>query len=118
MQGAIDATKIHTRSAYKSYLSSYTQENDQGLQGWAGLELLYNFLPVLEKELAKHKGLKIHVSALSLSKQTVGGQVVHDEGWATTPIQNILRPQELFPTLQETAEKLRGIITEQEHPTL
>eukprot|EP01048_Picozoa_sp_COSAG05_P006094 COSAG05_NODE_380_length_10564_cov_116.331676_1_plen_171_part_00 len=114
MQGAIDAAKIHTRSAYKSYLSSYTQENDQGLQGWAGLEMMFNFLPVLEKELAKHKGLKIHVSALSLSKQTVGGQVVHDEGWATTPIQNILRPQELFPTLQETAEKLRGIITEQE----
>ena len=62
MQGAIDAAKIHTRSAYKSYLSSYTQENDQGLQGWAGLEMMFNFLPVLEKELAKHKGLKIHVS--------------------------------------------------------
>ena len=102
--------RIRDRTAYNSYLTSHTQDNDQGLQGWAGLELLYNFLPILRDSLAKHKGLKVHVSAFSMSKQTVGGQTVYDESWATTPIQNILTPQELFPTLQDTAEKLQGII--------
>jgi hypothetical protein len=57
--------RIRDRSAYKSYLTSHTQDNDQGLLGWAGLELIYNFLPILKQKLTKHKGLKIHVSALS-----------------------------------------------------
>ena len=57
--------RVRDRTAYKSYLTSHTQENTQGLQGWAGLELLYNFLPILRETLAKHKGLKFHVSAIS-----------------------------------------------------
>ena len=32
--------RVRDRTAYKSYLTSHTQENTQGLQGWAGLELL------------------------------------------------------------------------------
>ena len=107
--------RVRGRQAYKSsYLTSHTQDNTQGLQGWAGLELLYNFLPILRESLTKHKGLKIHVSALSSSQQTITGQMVWDESWATTPVETILSPQELFPSLKETAEKLRGIITEQE----
>ena len=42
--------RIRDRTAYNSYLTSHTQDNDQGLQGWAGLELLYNFLPILSIE--------------------------------------------------------------------
>ena len=55
--------RVRGRQAYKSsYLTSHTQDNTQGLQGWAGLELLYNFLPILRETLAKHKGLKFHSS--------------------------------------------------------
>ena len=57
--------RIHDSNAYKSYLTSHTQENTQGLQGWAGLEMVLNFLPILKEALAKHKGLKIHILAPS-----------------------------------------------------
>ena len=41
------AERVRDATAYKSYLSSHTQDNTQGLLTWAGLDLLDNFLPVL-----------------------------------------------------------------------
>ena len=82
------AERVRGATAYKSYLSSHTQDNTQGLLTWAGLDLLDNFLPVLRTAIAKHKGLKLHVSALWL-----GSNFGHVEtSWATTPLRHILSP--------------------------
>ena len=104
------AERVRDATAYKSYLSSHTQDNTQGLLAWAGLDLLDNFLPVLRAAIAKHKGLKLHVSALWLGSNF--GQV--ESFWATTPLRHTLSPQEVFPTLQELKDALQNVITQQE----
>ena len=75
-----------------------------------GLDLLDNFLPILRTAIAKHKGLKLHVSALWLGSNF--GQV--ESFWATTPLRHTLSPQEVFPTLQELKDALQNVITQQE----
>ena len=55
---------ITGRSAYKSYVASYTQQNSQEIPGFSGLSLLFNFVPQLTADFQKHGGIKIHVSAL------------------------------------------------------
>ena len=38
---------ITGRTAYKSYVASYTQQNSQEIPGFSGLSLLFNFAPQL-----------------------------------------------------------------------
>ena len=106
--------RIVARSAYKSYLNAWSLDNTQGIPGWAGLELLYHFLPTLKQLFAKHKGLKIHLSALNEFQQSIDGNTFYSTDWATTPIQTILLSEELFLTLKDTAEVLREVITNRE----
>ena len=87
------AERVRDATAYKSYLSSHTQDNTQGLLAWAGLDLLDNFLPVLRAAIAKHKGLKLHVSALWLGSNF--GQV--ESFWATTPLRHICLHRRFSP---------------------
>ena len=61
--------RVSGRSAYKSYLTSYTLENTQRLMGWYGLTLLQNFTPQATADFEKHGGLKVHVSVLALYKK-------------------------------------------------
>ena len=56
---------IKSRSVYQSYLGSHMIENTLGQEGWAALEQLDLFLPILRELFAKHQGLKIHLSATS-----------------------------------------------------
>ena len=72
--------RIVARSAYKSYLNAWSLDNTQGIPGWAGLELLYHFLPTLKLLFAEHKGLKIHLSALNEFQQSIDGKNFYDTG--------------------------------------
>ena len=72
--------RIVARSAYKSYLNAWSLDNTQGIPGWAGLELLYHFLPTLKLLFAEHEGLKIHLSALNEFQQSIDGQNFYDTG--------------------------------------
>ena len=56
--------QVRGRSAYKSYLSSFTVDNTQKVGGFSGLELLHNFIPQIEQSLKEHGGLKIHIYLL------------------------------------------------------
>ena len=76
--------------------------------------MIFNFTPILKRELAQHKGLKIHLSALVRFYQDFSSEVLYEESWATTPIQTILSPQELVSTLQDSTQKLGKVIMEQE----
>ena len=63
--------QVRGRSAYKSYLSSFTVDNTQKLGGFSGLDLLFNFHPQIEKSLKEHGGLKIHISSIGLYRKSV-----------------------------------------------
>ena len=56
--------QVKGRSAYKSYLSSFTLDNTEKVGGFAGLDLLHSFQPQLEQSLKEHGGLKIHISSI------------------------------------------------------
>ena len=71
--------RVRGRQAYKNYVSSYTQENQQGLLGDKGFDLIFNFTPILKRELAQHKGLKIHLSALVRFYQNFSSEVLCEE---------------------------------------
>ena len=58
--------QVRGRSAYKSYLSSFTIDNTQKIGGFSGLDLLFNFHPQIETSLREHGGLKVHISSLGL----------------------------------------------------
>ena len=68
--------QVRGRSAYKSYLSSFTVDNAQKLfiGGFSGLDLLFNFHPQLEQSLKEHGGLKIHISSIGLYRGKVNCQ--------------------------------------------
>ena len=48
--------QVKGRSAYKSYLSSFTADNTQKLGGFSGLNLLLKLNPQTEKSLKEHGG--------------------------------------------------------------
>ena len=73
---------IKSRSVYQSYLGSHMIENTLGQEGWAALEQLDLFLPILRELFAKHQGLKIHLSATSKFYMSIGG----DDDWAPMKI--------------------------------
>ena len=80
--------RVSGRTAYKSYLTSYTMENTQRLMGWQGLSLLQNFTPQATSDFKKHGGLKVHVSALVLYKKAgLGGSTMRD--LSTTTLKRI-----------------------------
>ena len=58
--------QVKGRSAYKSYLSSFTINNTQKIGGFSGLDLLHGFQKQLEQSLKDHGGLKIHISSIKL----------------------------------------------------
>ena len=63
--------QVWVRSAYKSYLSSFTVDNAQKLGGFSGLDLLFNFHSQIGKSLKEHGGLKIHISSIGLYRKSV-----------------------------------------------
>ena len=63
--------QVRGRSAYKSYMSSFTMDNTQKVGGFAGLDLLHNFIPQIEQSLKKHGGLKYHISSTGLYRKSV-----------------------------------------------
>eukprot|EP01048_Picozoa_sp_COSAG05_P030409 COSAG05_NODE_10546_length_559_cov_2.967391_1_plen_125_part_00 len=63
--------QVKGRSAYKSYLSSFTLDNTEKVGGFAGLNLLHSFQPQLEQSLKEHGGLKIHISSIGLYRKSV-----------------------------------------------
>ena len=63
--------RVKGRSAYKSYIASFTVDNTEKLGGFNGLELLHSFKPQIEKSLKKHGGLKIHISSVGLYRKAV-----------------------------------------------
>ena len=63
--------QVRGRSAYKSYLSSFTIDNTQKIGGFSGLDLLSNFNPQIEQSLKEHGGLKIHMSSIGLFRKSV-----------------------------------------------
>ena len=68
--------QVKGRSAYKSYLSSFTLDNTEKVGGFAGLDLLHSFQPQLEQSLKEHGGLKIHISSIGLYRKSVRKKVM------------------------------------------
>jgi hypothetical protein len=113
---------VSARTAYKSYLGSFTVQNTSYLPGLAGLELLEHFKPTLKETFAKYKGLKVHLSAVARYNMGFGGDEDFDPMWIeganayhhTTSIKTITVQSELYPTLSELAAELQDLITEAE----
>ena len=49
--------RVKGRSAYKSYIASFTMDNTEKLPGFNGLNLLHSFKPQIEKSLKNYGGL-------------------------------------------------------------
>ena len=104
------------RSAYKSYLSSFTVDNAQKLfiGGFSGLDLLFNFHPQLEQSLKEHGGLKIHMSSIGLYRKSVQEGIDYNKWtddelqsfWHTTHIVQITNNTTIKKTLKELGESL------------
>ena len=58
--------QVRGRFAYKSYVSSFIVDNIEKVGGFAGLDLLHNFIPQIKQSLKEHGGLKIHISSAGL----------------------------------------------------
>jgi hypothetical protein len=87
----LEPPPITGRSAYKSYIASYTQANTAELPGWDGLALLYNFSPQITDIFRQHGGLKIHVSALCLYRKRVGQDWAEHTDWSTSHIERLMQ---------------------------
>lgn len=105
---------ITGRTAYKSYLSSYTQANTAELNGWDGLALLYNFSPQIINDFRRHGGLKLHVSALCLYRKRVAQDWVEHTDWSTSHIERLLQVDLTRDTLTAIGQHLRELITEKQ----
>ena len=106
--------QVKGRSAYKSYLSSFTLDNTEKVGGFAGLNLLHSFQPQLEQSLKEHGGLKIHISSIGLYRKSVQegddfNTLPDDElqsFWHTTHIVQITNSTTIKKTLKELGESL------------
>ena len=119
--------QVKGRSAYKSYLSSFTLDNTEKVGGFAGLDLLHSFQPQLEQSLKEHGGLKIHISSIGLYRKSVDpkdndgklsialglmkdyNKAPDDElqsFWHTTHIVQITNSTTIKKTLKELGESL------------
>eukprot|EP01047_Picozoa_sp_COSAG01_P027735 COSAG01_NODE_1839_length_9079_cov_16.478731_2_plen_222_part_00 len=105
---------ITGRTAYKSYIASYTQANTAELPGWDGLALLYNFSPQITDIFRQHGGLKIHVSALCLYRKRVGQDWVEHTDWSTSHIERLMQVGLTRDTLTAIGQHLRELITEKQ----
>ena len=117
--------KIKKRSAYKSYVASFTEENTEHIPGFDGLQLLQDFIPHVQSSLKKHHGLKIHISATGLYRK--GIDTKDNEGklsialglmkdwnkvpddqltgfWHTSNILQILDESTITPTLKQLGD--------------
>ena len=73
--------KIEGRTAYKSYLTSFTLHNVNQVHGLQGFKLLNEFTPTLNQLLAQHGGIKFHTTARCLMQKTLNGEVVQEQGF-------------------------------------
>jgi hypothetical protein len=119
------APQVTGRSAYKAYVSSYTQDNTQKIMGWDGLSLLQNFKAQLINDFRRHGGLKIHISALALYKKAVsaddGGlnwsvmkapaDQWDQQDWSTTHIERITSQTQIASVVSLLGEQLFELIT-------
>ena len=64
-------TRVKGRTAYKTYVASYSEANTDKIGGFDGVQLLHDFNPQLEESLSQHGGLKVHVSATGLFRKSV-----------------------------------------------
>ena len=61
---------VKGRTAYKSYLASYTEDNTDKIGGHDGLHMLRDFTSQIKSSLSKHGGLKIHISSTGLYRKS------------------------------------------------
>jgi hypothetical protein len=104
------------RTAYKSYVGSYTQTNTDKVGGVAGVQLLRNFTPQIRASLSEHGGLKIHISSTALYRKSVDAVDVSDYNsmpdealsgfWHTTHIVSVTNDSQVGKALKELGEEL------------
>jgi hypothetical protein len=106
--------RVQQRTAYKQYISSDTLDNDEGLVGWDGLQLLRGFTPSLQHSFRQHGGLKVHISVLAIFKKQFDDKMIRDLRWTTTPIATALTPSALPALMKDLGNMIRDGITELE----
>ena len=105
-----------TRTAYKSYLASFTLNNHKRLQGFKGFDLLQQFTPVLSELIAKHGGIKFHASARCMMDKTLEGQVLQelDDFFITSSMRSVTNSSQLADALSASIDTMREQVPEKE----
>ena len=98
------------RTAYKSYVGSYSQTNSDKVGGDAGVQILRNFTPQIRASLSEHGGLKIHISSTALYRKSVDAVDVSDYNsmpdealsgfWHTTHIVSVTNDSQVGEALR------------------
>ena len=115
--------RVKGRSAYKSYIASFTIDNTQKLGGFSGLDLLHSFKPQIEQSLKQHGGLKIHISSIGLYRKAVNPKVkdynkLPDDElqsfWHTTHIVQVINHQSINKVVKDLGDKLKNKVETEE----
>ena len=109
--------RVTERSAYKSYLTSYTLHNRKRVGGLAGFNLLHELTPHLSTALKHHGGIKFHVTVIcEMTRQLLDDGIKErkQDFYITSNIRSVTNGSELIPMVNETVTGMQQQVPEKE----